>query len=158
MGAQAQVTFNDCAAKFMLIALAQQLARVQGHDAKPVIAFIGALLVLPYVAFGPLCGWLSDRFPKRNVINFALLMQVAVMVLMLGALRLQSFSISLVCFALLSLQTAIIAPAKRGILLEYAGEARLSRLFRIHGNAERHGHTRGLVRGRAAFLPLAGGG
>ncbi len=127
MGAQAQVTFNDCAAKFMLIALAQQLARTEGHDAKPVIAFIGALLVLPYVVFGPLCGWLSDRFPKRNVINFALGLQVVVMLVMLAALRLQSFTGSMVCFALLSLQTAILAPAKRGILLEYAGEARLSR-------------------------------
>ncbi len=128
LGAQAQVTFNDCAAKFMLIALAQQVARAEGHDAKPVIAFIGALLVLPYVAFGPLCGWLADRFPKRNVINFALVLQVVVMVLMLAALGGQSFTGSLVCFALLSLQTAILAPAKRGILLEYAGEAELSRL------------------------------
>jgi acyl-[acyl-carrier-protein]-phospholipid O-acyltransferase / long-chain-fatty-acid--[acyl-carrier-protein] ligase len=127
MGAQAQVTFNDCAAKFMLIALAQQLARAGGHDAKPVIALIGALLVLPYVAFGPFCGWLSDRFPKRTIINYALMLQVAVMALMLGALWLHSFTASMVGFALLSLQTAILAPAKRGILLEYVGENRLSR-------------------------------
>jgi len=127
MGAQAQVTFNDCAAKFMLIALAQQLARVEGHDAKPVVAFIGALLVLPYVVFGPMCGWLSDRYSKRAVINFALILQIVVMALMLAACRLQSFTASLVCFALLSLQTAILAPAKRGILLEYVGPKRLSR-------------------------------
>jgi len=127
MGAQAQVTFNDCAAKFMLIALAQQLAHLHGHDAKPVIALISALMVLPYVVFGPVCGWLSDRYPKRSVINFALVLQVAVMALMLAALRLQSFNLSMACFALLSLQTCILAPAKRGILLEYAGEDRLSR-------------------------------
>lgn len=127
MGAQAQVTFNDCAAKFMLIALAQQLARAEGYDAKPVIALIGALLVLPYIAFGPVCGWLADRYPKRGVINFALGLQVAVMGLMLGALWLQSFAASMVGFALLSLQTCMLAPAKRGILLEYAGEQRLSR-------------------------------
>ena len=127
MGAQAQVTFNDCAAKFMLIALAQQLARLEGHDAKPVIALIGALLVLPYILFGPVCGWLADRFAKRRVINAALLLQIAIMALMIGALWLKSFTASMVGFALLSLQTCLMAPAKRGILLEYAGEKRLSR-------------------------------
>jgi acyl-[acyl-carrier-protein]-phospholipid O-acyltransferase / long-chain-fatty-acid--[acyl-carrier-protein] ligase len=127
MGAQAQVTFNDCAAKFMLIALAQQLARLGGHDAKPVVTLIGVLLVLPYILFGPVCGWLSDRYAKRSVINFALGLQVAVMGLMVGALWLQSFGAALGAFILLSLQTCIMAPAKRGVLLEYAGERRLSR-------------------------------
>ncbi|HEY8994855.1 MAG TPA: MFS transporter [Lacunisphaera sp.] len=127
MGAQAQVTFNDCAAKFMLIALAQQLARMAGHDAKPVIALIGALLVLPYIVFGPVCGWLADRFSKQRVINAALVLQVAVMALMCGALWLRSFPFAMVGFTLLSIQTCILAPAKRGVLLEYAGEKGLSR-------------------------------
>ncbi|AOS46217.1 Bifunctional protein Aas [Lacunisphaera limnophila] len=127
MGAQAQVTFNDCAAKFMLIALAQQLARTEGYDAKPVITLIGWLLVLPYVAFGPICGWLSDRYAKRTVINGALVLQIGVMILMVGALWGQSFTAALTGFVLLSLQTCIMGPAKRGILLEYAGEKRLSR-------------------------------
>lgn len=127
MGAQAQVTFNDCAAKFMLMALAQQLARAHGHDPKPVLSLIAILLVLPYILFGPLCGWLADRFPKRTVINRALQLQVVVMALLVISLVLESFNGALVCFGLLSLQTAILAPAKRGILLEYGGPARLSR-------------------------------
>jgi acyl-[acyl-carrier-protein]-phospholipid O-acyltransferase/long-chain-fatty-acid--[acyl-carrier-protein] ligase len=127
LGAQAQVTFNDCAAKFMLIALTQQLARMHGYDPKPVISFIAVLLVLPYVLFSPLCGWLADRFPKSRVINRALQLQVVVILLLVGALVLQSFTGALICFALLSVQAALMAPAKRGILLEYVGEQRLSR-------------------------------
>jgi len=127
IGAQAQVTFNDCAAKFMLIAMAQQLARAGGHDAKPVIAFIGALLVLPYIMFGPVCGWLADRFPKQKVINAALVLQIGVMGFMLVALWLRSFPAAMVAFTLLSVQTCLLAPAKRGVLLEYAGERTLSR-------------------------------
>ena len=125
--AQAQVTFNDCAAKFMLIALAQQLARAQGIDAKPVASLIATLLILPYVLFGPACGWLSDRFSKRTVLNGALVLQIAVMGLLVGAVTLRSFNGALVCFFLLSVQAAILGPAKRGILLEYAGAERLSR-------------------------------
>ncbi len=128
MGAQAQVTFNDCAAKFMLMALAQQLAQIEGWDAKVVIAIIAALLVVPFILFGPICGWMSDRFSKRDVLNAALILQVVVMGLLLGAVWFQSFRGALACFFLLSVQTAILAPAKRGIILEYVGPERLSRI------------------------------
>lgn len=125
--AQAQETFNDCAAKMMLGALAQQLARASGEDSKPILALIAALLVLPYVAFGPICGWLSDRFPKRTVLNGTLIAQIGVMLLLVGALWMKSFWGAMACFFLLSAETAVLAPAKRGILLEYVGPQRLSR-------------------------------
>ena len=127
IGAQAQVTFNDCAAKFMLIALAQQLARQAGTDPKSLIALIAALLISPYILLGPFCGWLADRFSKRTVINGALVLQVVAMGLVVGALWLKLFWIVLAAYFLLSVQTAILAPAKRGILLEYVGPEKLSR-------------------------------
>lgn len=127
MGAQAQVTFNDCAAKFMLIALGQQIAKSAGWDAKVVVPLISGMLVLPYVAFGPICGWLSDRFSKRSVFNAALVLQVATVALLWLATRFHTLGGALFCFFLLSLQTAILAPAKRGIVVEYAGAERLSR-------------------------------
>lgn len=59
IGAQAQITFNDCAAKFMLIALAQQLARQAGTDPKSLIALIAALLISPYIFWArSAAGWL----------------------------------------------------------------------------------------------------
>jgi acyl-[acyl-carrier-protein]-phospholipid O-acyltransferase/long-chain-fatty-acid--[acyl-carrier-protein] ligase len=127
MGAQAQVTFNDCAAKLMLISLVQQLAQKAQWDAKALVFVIGALLVAPYVLFGPVCGWLSDRFSKRSVFNATLVAQVGVMALLIGSVWWQSLTGALVAFFLLSLQTAVLAPAKRGIILEYAGPERLSR-------------------------------
>ena len=127
IGAQAQITFNDCAAKFMLIALAQQLARQAGTDPKSLIALIAALLISPYIFLGPFCGWLADRFSKRTVINAALVLQVVAMGLVVGALWLKLFWVVLAAFFLLSVQTAILAPAKRGILLEYVGPEKLSR-------------------------------
>ncbi len=127
MGAQAQVTFNDCAAKLMLILLAQQLARSGLGDAKLMASIIGAMLALPYILFGPVCGWMADRFSKRSVLNAALVLQIAVVALLLLALRVHSFGFALGCFFLLSTQTAILAPAKRGIILEYVGPESLSR-------------------------------
>lgn len=127
MGAQAQVTFSDCAAKLMLISLAQQLVHARGGDPTGTVALITALLAMPYILFGPVCGWLSDRFSKRSVFNAALVLQLAVVAVLAVAMRLESFPLALVCFFLLSVQTAILAPAKRGIILEYVGGPRLSR-------------------------------
>jgi acyl-[acyl-carrier-protein]-phospholipid O-acyltransferase/long-chain-fatty-acid--[acyl-carrier-protein] ligase len=125
--AQAQETFNDCAAKMMLMALAQQLAKASGGDPTEMTSMVGFLLVLPYVLFGPVCGWLSDRFPKRTVLNWTLVSQIVVMLLLVAALMLKSFALAMVAFFLLSAETAVLAPAKRGILLEYVGEKQLSR-------------------------------
>lgn len=125
--AQAQETFNDCAAKFMLMALSQQLARTAGDDPTSMMSVIAMLLVAPYVLFAPVCGWLSDRFSKRSVLNWTLVSQIVVMLLLTGALALHSFTLALVAFFLLSAETAVLAPAKRGILLEYVGEQQLSR-------------------------------
>jgi acyl-[acyl-carrier-protein]-phospholipid O-acyltransferase/long-chain-fatty-acid--[acyl-carrier-protein] ligase len=127
MAAQAQVTFNDCAAKMMLIALVQQLAKAAGYDPKPAATLITALLVLPFVVFAPVCGWLGDRFAKSRVLNAALVLQIVVMLLLVGAVWFKSLGAAIGCFFLLSVQTAIFAPAKRGIVVEYAGEAKLSR-------------------------------
>ncbi len=131
MVAQAQVTFNDCTAKFMLIALTQQLAHGLGRDPKPLVALISLLLVAPYVLFGPVCGWLSDRYSKRTVMNWALALQLAVAVALGLAMWFRSFDLAMGCFFLLSVQTAIFGPAKRGILMEYVPEQKLSRYVGI---------------------------
>ena len=52
--AQAQVVFNDNAAKIMLIALVQFPGVLKGIDADVVKGVVAALLVAPLVAFAPL--------------------------------------------------------------------------------------------------------
>ncbi len=132
MAAQAQVVFNDNAAKFMLIALAQFPGVLgQGTDVEAVRSWLGALLVAPFVLFAPLAGWSSDRYSKWGVLNFALGLQLAVMLLLVWALWMHSLFWAGVCFFLLALQTTVFAPAKRGVLLELAGPERLSRMVGI---------------------------
>ena len=111
----------------MLIALAQQLAHAAGVDPKPATAYVAVLFTLPYVLFGPVCGWLADRFSKRTVLNWVLVAQIGVMGLLLLALWSHSFRGAMGCFFLLSVVMALLSPAKRGILLEYVGPTRLSR-------------------------------
>lgn len=127
MAAQAQVTFNDNAAKLMLIALAQFPGVLDGTDVNLVRSTLAGLLIAPFVLFSPLAGWLNDRFSKSRVLNFSLGFQFAAMLLLLAALGLRSLWGAVGCFVLLALQATVFAPAKRAVLREMVGPQDLSR-------------------------------
>jgi len=127
MGAQAQVTFNDNAAKLMLIALAQFPGVLDQSDPNRIRALLSGLLVVPFILFSPLAGWVVDRFPKSLVLNAALAAQAVVMLLVTAALWFHSLPGAVAGFVLLSLQAAVFAPAKRGILRELVTAEGLSR-------------------------------
>ena len=125
--AQAQVTFNDNAAKLMLVALAQFPGVLTGLDVNVVRSILGAMLVAPFVAFSPLAGWLCDRFAKSRVLYLSLGLQFAVMLGLVFALWQHSLWGAVACFLLLALQATVFSPAKRGILRELVGAGDLSR-------------------------------
>lgn len=127
MGAQAQVTFNDNAAKLMLIALAQFPGVLGNTDVDLVRTILAGLLIAPFLAFSPVAGWINDRFAKSRVLNFALGLQFGAMLLLLVALWAKSLWGAVGCFVLLALQATVFAPAKRSILRELVGPEELSR-------------------------------
>ena len=65
---------NDNATKAMLPALAALVIGKAEMD--PVNQQVSLMLIVPFVLFGPLAGWLSDRFSKRKVTSGALFAQV----------------------------------------------------------------------------------
>ncbi len=125
--AQTQVVLNDNAAKLMLIGLAQFPGILRPQDVGVVISLLPVLLIVPYVAFSPMAGWLSDRFSKWSVLRISLLLQAAVMLALTYALRLHEIWLALAFFFLLAVQATLFSPAKRGILKELVGSERLSR-------------------------------
>ncbi len=131
MVAQAQVVFNDNAAKLMLIALAQFPGVLPDTDANLIRGLLGALLIAPFILFSPLAGWVVDRFPKSTVLNVSLGAQACIMVLLVAALWLQSLWGAVAGFVLLALQATVFAPAKRGVLRELVDAAGLSRAVGI---------------------------
>ncbi len=121
--AQTQVAFNDNAAKFMLIGLAQMT--LPASESARVVSLLAAILVLPFVLFSPTAGWISDRFSKRTVLHWGLLLQVGVMAWILGSLQLRSLEGAVAGFFLLAMQACFFSPAKQGILKELVGSDRL---------------------------------
>lgn len=124
LAALAQVAFHDNAVKLVLIGLAS--AVLPQDEAAAWVSVLALLLVLPFVLFGPLAGWLADRFPKDLIFRGSLVAQVVLTLWVLGAAWTGSLVWAVAGFFLLGLQSTFFSPAKRGILKELVGSKRLA--------------------------------
>lgn len=119
--------FNDNILKMLLVGLAPKV--VEGSLGRDIGLWLGAIILLPYLLFAPLAGYLSDRFSKRGVILAMLVMQSVVLmaagVTFKAALGETSVLLALGMFFLLALQSTIFSPAKMGILKEIGGSRRM---------------------------------
>ena len=116
--------FNDNFARFMLLPLGGWLvAQGTGFNIEHVL---GILMVLPYILFAPSSGWLADRFPKSSVVRWAAWMQMLALAFMSFALWKKSLPLAVLAFFILALQSALLSPAKTGILKELLGCKKLA--------------------------------
>lgn len=127
LGATGLNAFNDNILKMMLVGLAPKVA--EGALGRDIGAWLGAVILLPFVIFAPVAGWLSDRYSKRAML-IAMLVAQALILLLTGAcfeaeLGATSVILALGTFFLLAAQSTFFSPAKMGILKELAGSRRL---------------------------------
>ena len=125
--AQALVTFICSAANLALIALVQFRDVLPDPDKDGIKALLGILLVAPLVLFAPLAGWVNDRFSKSAVLSVAMAVQCLTLALLALVLQRHLMWAAIGCVFIMSLQTAVFAPAKRAILIELVAPERLSR-------------------------------
>jgi acyl-[acyl-carrier-protein]-phospholipid O-acyltransferase/long-chain-fatty-acid--[acyl-carrier-protein] ligase len=128
---QVQVLLNDNAAKLMLMALGVAVApELFPHsaetNAKMIKTILAAIILLPFVLFSPMAGWISDRFSKRSVIVYSLWAQFAIMGLIFSALNFHILTLAIFSLFLLGLQCAIFSPAKQGIIKEIVTATKIS--------------------------------
>jgi len=126
LGLQTQNAFNDNTVRFLLLPLGTALAAASaGGGLAYYQHLLGALLVLPYIFFSPLAGWVADRFPKNRVIVVSLVMQTAVFVLIALSVQSRVLWLATAGFFFLALQSTLLSPAKCGVIKELVGSARL---------------------------------
>jgi acyl-[acyl-carrier-protein]-phospholipid O-acyltransferase/long-chain-fatty-acid--[acyl-carrier-protein] ligase len=131
---QVQVLLNDNAAKLMLITLGAAVAPelFPGNHAstemtaKIIKTTLAAIIILPFILFAPMAGWVSDRFSKRNVIVTSLWAQFLVMGIIFGGLAAKNLSLSIFGLFLLGVQCSFFSPAKQGIIKEIVTTAKIS--------------------------------
>ena len=152
---QVQVLLNDNAAKLMLMALGVAVApelvagplermTVHGHSivsartagdpemqAKLIKTVLAAVILLPFVLFSPIAGWIADRFAKRDVIVLTMWAQSAIMALLLGAVLLHFIPLAVIGLFLLGTQCAIFSPAKQGVIKEIVSPDKIGRAIGV---------------------------
>lgn len=120
---QAQVIFNDHASKLVLVGLAY--LAVGREEASWTPGVVAALVVVPFVMFSPLAGWMADRYSKRDVLRVALVAQALIMMVVAGAVVFKNLPVAVGAFFFLALQSCFFSPAKQGIIKELVGSERL---------------------------------
>lgn len=118
LAAIGQVAFADNAAKLLLIGLAGILFAGASTEMTWHSNLLAALLILPFILFAPIAGWVSDRYSKRSVLAWTLILQLAAIATITIGLWQESFWTATAGFTLLTVQSAFFSPAKQGILKE----------------------------------------
>ncbi|MCP5536166.1 MAG: MFS transporter [Akkermansiaceae bacterium] len=127
---QTQNAFNDKAAQFLLIPMGAWLFKekiaIPGLELMKYIEYILAVVIVsPFILFSPLAGWLSDRFSKTSVIRGASILQLIVLVWISAAICYHQIWLAIFGFFMLSVQSVLLSPGKRGIVKELIGHERL---------------------------------
>ncbi len=92
-----------------------------------ILSTTGATFVIPFLLFSSTSGMLADRFSKRNIIVFAKILELLVMVCgVLSFAYASTFGTYLTLF-LLAAHSALFAPSKYGIVPELVSNDKISK-------------------------------
>lgn len=163
IGVQIQNTLNDKITQFMLIGLGGALAGKMAKSEHDTWAFkllddydlfVSFLISVPFVVFGPIAGWFSDRFSKKSVLIIALVIQSFVLAWIAAGLMMQMVAWTTFGFFLLAIQSAMLGPARVGICKELVGSKKLAAVTGITQMVSIVGMIAGTVIGGRAFSYL----
>lgn len=111
---QSMNSLNEKGVQFLLIALGIWMAKALQYP-------LSVLIVLPFVLFSPLAGWLSDRVCKTRLLQAMVLLQVVVLTGMSIGLWLQNLPLAIASFTLFCIQAMFFSPAKKGLVKDMVG-------------------------------------
>lgn len=107
-------SLNEKGVQFLLIALGIWMAKTLQYP-------LSVLIVLPFVLFSPLAGWLSDRVCKTRLLQAMVLLQVLVLTGMSIGLWTQNLPLALGSFTIFCIQAMFFSPAKKGLVKDMVG-------------------------------------
>ena len=111
---QSMNALNEKGVQFLLIGLGIWMAMELQYS-------LSVLIVLPFVLFSPLGGWLADRWSKTRLLQAMVLLQVFVLAGMTLGLWQENLSLAIFCFAVFCVQAMFFSPAKKGLVKDIVG-------------------------------------
>ncbi len=111
---QSMNALNEKGVQFLLIGLGIWLAMELQYS-------LSVLIVLPFVLFSPLGGWIADRWCKTRLLQAMVLLQVFVLLGMTAGLWLENLWLAVSCFGIFCIQAMFFSPAKKGLVKDIVG-------------------------------------
>lgn len=111
---QSMNALNEKGVQFLLIGLGIWMAMELQYS-------LSVLIVLPFVLFSPLGGWMADRWCKTRLLQAMVLLQVVVLVGMSLGLWWEQLELAIGCFAIFCMQAMFFSPAKKGLVKDIVG-------------------------------------
>jgi acyl-[acyl-carrier-protein]-phospholipid O-acyltransferase/long-chain-fatty-acid--[acyl-carrier-protein] ligase len=98
----------------------------EGPELIVLTAIVNALILLPFIFLFSPAGFISDKYPKTRVIEYASMAAIAITTLILLSYNMGWFWIAFSLTFVLAAQSAIYSPAKYGLIKEMAGNEKLA--------------------------------
>jgi len=98
----------------------------EGTELIVLTAIVNGLILLPFIFLFSPSGFLSDKYPKVQIIRVASLAAIGITTLILGAYIMGWFWVAFALTFVLAAQSAIYGPAKYGLIKEMAGNEQLT--------------------------------
>ncbi|MGN0828566.1 MAG: MFS transporter [Akkermansia sp.] len=111
---QSMNSLNEKGVQFLLIGLGIWMARALQYP-------LSVLIIVPFVLFSPLGGWLADRYCKTRLLQAMVALQVVALLLMTAGLWGHSLWLSVGGFCIFSVQAMFFSPAKKGLVKDMVG-------------------------------------
>lgn len=115
---QSMNALNEKGVQFLLIGLGIWMAMELQYS-------LSVLIVLPFVLFSPLGGWLADRWCKTRLLQAMVLLQVVVLAGMSLGLWMQNLPLAIGSFGIFCIQAMFFSPAKKGLVKDIVGSGNI---------------------------------
>lgn len=111
---QSMNALNEKGVQFLLIGLGIWMAMELQYS-------LSVLIVLPFILFSPLGGWIADRWCKTRLLQAMVLLQVLVLAGMTLGLWMESLGTAIFFFSIFCVQAMFFSPAKKGLVKDIVG-------------------------------------
>jgi len=98
----------------------------EGSELIVLTAIVNALILLPFIFLFSPAGFISDKYPKTKVIEYASAAAIGITTLILLSYTMGWFQIAFLLTFILAAQSAIYSPAKYGLIKEMTGNEKLA--------------------------------
>ncbi len=111
---QSMNSLNEKGVQFLLIALGIWMGKVLQYP-------LSILIVLPFVLFSPMAGWLADRYCKTRLLQAMVALQMLVLMGMTAGLFTHNLWLAIGAFTVFCVQAMFFSPAKKGLVKDIVG-------------------------------------